>query len=79
MYFASTWLDGIGIQFGCEVAPIFQQFNPCQGGTEPNIKRPPGARFAQGGAQAIGGVTQKPDLRHASEPAAFPVMRIPTA
>ena len=60
-------LARVGVEFGGEVAAVFQEFNPGQRRTEPHVEGFPMPRFVQPGAHPPRAVAEKPDDWQARE------------
>jgi hypothetical protein len=63
---------GIQIQFSGQKAAIFQKLDPGKAWTKASAEGFPTAGAAQRGGQALSGVPEKSDPRHAGQPAALP-------
>ncbi len=65
-------LGGREVEFEGAIAAVLEELDARKRGAKPYMKRTPMAGLGQRKAQALDGVAEKPDLRHAGEPAAFP-------
>ena len=65
-------LAGFGIEFHRQVTAVFQKLDTGEGGTKPDLKRPPVAGFGKGRADAFGGMAEETNARNAGQQAAFP-------
>ena len=63
---------GFGIEFQGAIAAVLEEFDAGQRGAEADVEWAPTAGLAQGGAEALDGVTEEANGGHPGQEAAFP-------